>query len=260
LSLYIETHGSFESTPQNLVLIHGWGMHGGVWQPIIKKLSQHFYLHVVDLPGMGFSKPIELGHLHAVAEEVAELLPFKADICGWSLGGQVAIRIALLEPDKVRRLVLVGTTPRFVNAVDWKNGIKASVFKQFANQFNQDYQATLIKFLTLQCMSSSATRSTVKQLRTALAERPVPTQGTLQKALRILLETDLRSEIENLKTPALLVHGDRDTLAPVQAAHWLAQQLPFGRLRVIAGASHAPFLSHPDQFIAALIEFLEPGV
>jgi pimeloyl-[acyl-carrier protein] methyl ester esterase len=78
--------------------------------------------------------------------------------------------------------------------------------------------------------------------------------------LRVLLETDLRSEIENLRRPALLIHGDRDTLAPVQAAHWLAQQLPFGRLRVMAGASHAPFLSHPEQFIAALIEFLEPNV
>ena len=260
MSLYIETHGSFETTPQNLVLIHGWGMHGGVWQPLVKKLSPHFYLHIVDLPGMGFSTPIEPSHLHAVAEKVAEVLPANADICGWSLGGQVAMRIALLQPDRVRRLVLVGTTPRFVNTADWENGIEASVYEQFASQFSKDYQATLIKFLTLQCMGSSETRSTVKQLRTSFAKRPVPTQATLQKALHILLDTDLRSEIESLRRPALLIHGDCDTLVPVQGAHWLAQHLPFGRLRVIAGASHAPFLSHPDQFIAALIEFLEPGV
>jgi len=259
LSLYIEPHGSFEATPQNLVLIHGWGMHGGVWQPLVQKLSQYFYLHIVDLPGMGFSTPIEPAHLHAVAEKVAEVLPANADICGWSLGGQVAMRIALLQPDRVRRLVLVGTTPCFVNTADWEYGIEASVFKQFASQFGEDYQAMLIIFLTLQCMGSSQTRSIVKQLRTSFAERPVPTQTTLQKALHILLDTDLRAEIESLRRPVLLIHGDRDTLVPVQAAHWLAQHLPFGRLRVIAGASHAPFLSHPDQFIAALIEFLEPA-
>ncbi|HEY8118916.1 MAG TPA: pimeloyl-ACP methyl ester esterase BioH [Methylophilaceae bacterium] len=255
MSVHIENQGS----GQNLVLIHGWGMHGGVWQPLVKKLSQHFSLHIVDLPGMGFSRPIEPSHLHAAAESVAESLPANADICGWSLGGQVAMRIALLQPDRLRRLVLVGTTPRYVNAIDWENGIEASVFQQFAAQIAQDYQNTLIKFLTLQCMGSDDARNTIKQLRKSFTERPVPTLGSLQKALNILLQTDLRAEVENIRKPVLLVHGDRDTLAPLQAAHWLAQQLPFGRLRVMAGASHAPFLSHPDQFIEALIQFLEPA-
>jgi pimeloyl-[acyl-carrier protein] methyl ester esterase len=265
MSLYIEQQGSFEATPQNLVLIHGWGMHGGVWQPLVKKLSQYFCLHIVDLPGMGFSTPIEPSHLHAIAEKVADFLPANADICGWSLGGQVAMRIALLQPDRVRRLVLVGTTPCYVNSAEfddrdeWAYGIDGDVFYDFAAEIAKDYRATLIKFLTLQCMGSSDSRSIIKQLRLTFAERPVPTQGTLQKALRILLETDLRPEVGNLRRPALLIHGDRDTLVPVQAAHWLAQHLPFGRLRVISGSSHAPFLSHPDQFIAALIEFLEPA-
>lgn len=255
MSVHIEQQGS----GNNLVLIHGWGMHGGVWQPLVKKLSQHFSLCIVDLPGMGFSRPIEPGHLHAVAESVAESLPANADICGWSLGGQVAMRIALLQPDRVRRMVLVGTTPRYVNTPDWQHGIEASIFQQFAAQIAADYQNTLIRFFTLQCMGADDARSTVKQLRKSFSERPVPTLGSLQKALNILLQTDLRPELENLRKPILLVHGDRDTLAPVQAAHWLAQQLPFGRLRVIAGASHAPFLSHPDQFIEALVQFLEPA-
>lgn len=259
MSLYLETHGS----GPNLVLIHGWGMHSGVWQPLVKKLSQHFTLHLIDLPGMGYSRPIEPSHLHAYAEKVAEVLPANADICGWSLGGMVAMRLALLQPDRVRRMVLVGATPRFVNSPGgnhepWQSGMNAQVFEQFASQVNRDYQATLIKFLTLQCMGSDDARGTVKQLRASFAERPVPTQGSLQKALRILLENDLRPEVENLRKPVLLVHGDRDTLAPVQAAHWLAQHLPFGRLRVMAGASHAPFLSHPAAFIEALVQFLEP--
>jgi pimeloyl-[acyl-carrier protein] methyl ester esterase len=256
MSVHIEQQGS----GQNLVLIHGWGMHGGVWQPLVKKLAQHFSLHIVDLPGMGFSRSIEPSHLHAVAESVAESLPANADICGWSLGGQVAMRLALLQPDRVRRMVLVGNTPRFVNAPDWAHGIDAGVFQQFAAQIAADYQNTLIKFLTLQCMGSGDARSTIKLLRKSFAQRPVPTLGSLQKALNILLQTDLRAELENLRKPVLLIHGDRDTLAPVQAAHWLAQRLPFGRLRVMAGASHAPFLSHPDQFIEALIQFLEPAV
>lgn len=260
MSLHIDTYGN----GPKLVLIHGWGMHGGVWQPLVKKLSAHFSLHIVDLPGMGFSKPLEPGHLHAVADKVAEMLPPNADVCGWSLGGLVAMRLALSQPELVRRLVLVGATPCFTNKrtsskhASWTDGIDAQVFQQFASQVGQDYQATLIKFLTLQCMGADSARSTIKQLRESFAQRPVPTMGSLQKSLRILLENDLREEIESLRKPTLLIHGDRDSLAPVQAAHWLAQHLPFGRLRVIAGASHAPFLSHPEQFTDALIQFLEP--
>ena len=257
MSLHIESVGS----GPHLVMLHGWGMHSGVWQPLVKRLSRQFTLHLVDLPGMGFSQPIEPSHLHAVAEKVAEQIPGNADICGWSLGGLVATRIALTYPEHVRRMVLVGSTPRFVNtdiAPDWQHGIEAEVFQNFAAQVGQDYQSTLIKFLTLQCMGASDSRATIKQLRASFAERPVPTAGSLQKALRMLLENDLREEIPYLRKPVLLMHGDRDTLAPLQAAHWLAQHLPFGRLRVMAGASHAPFLSHPEQFIEALVQFLEP--
>lgn len=246
-------------TGPNLVLLHGWGMNGLVWQPIVKRLSKHFTLHLVDLPGMGLSRPIEPFHLHAIAEKVAEMLPANADILGWSLGGQVAIRIALDRPDMVRRLVLVGATPSFVNKEDWHVGISPEIFRNFADNVNADYHNTMTQFLTLQCMGSKDARSTVKLLRSKFAERPVPTTQTLQKALNILLETDLRAEVEHLRKPTLLIHGDRDTLAPVQAAHWMMQHLPQGYLRVLAGASHAPFLSHQEHFIDAVVQFLEPA-
>jgi pimeloyl-[acyl-carrier protein] methyl ester esterase len=259
--LHIESHGSFDATPQHLVLIHGWGMHGAVWQPVIRKLSKHFFLHIVDLPGMGLSQAIEPHHLHAVAERLFEDLPAEADICGWSLGGLIGMRMALMQPERVKRLVLVGSTPCFVNQADravWSDGINAEVFRDFALQVSVDYQTTMLKFLTLQCMGSSDTRSIIKQLRASFAERPIPTVMTLQSTLRILLENDLRPEIPLLRQPTLLIHGDRDTLAPVQAANWMSQHLPDAHLRVIAGASHAPFLSHTDQFTETLLQFLEP--
>lgn len=260
--LHLETHGDPHNAPQ-LVLIHGWGMHGGVWQPLIERLSPHICLHVVDLPGMGFSHPLESASLDAMAAQLLQVLPTQADFCGWSLGGLVAMRLALQQPERVRRLVLVGSTPRFVNSTlsgghgAWQHGVDAAVFHEFAAQVGADYHATLIKFLTLQCMGATDSRNTIKQLRASFAERPAPAAKTLQDALLMLLENDLREEIAALQKPALLIHGDRDNLAPVGAAHWMAQQLPQAGLRVIAGASHAPFLSHPEQFSEALLQFLE---
>lgn len=263
--IHLETHGNTEQTPHHLVLIHGWGMHGGVWQPLIKTLSKQYCVHIVDLPGMGFSPSTEPYHLPALAERVLEVIPAQSDICGWSLGGLVAMQLAMMQPERVRRLVVVGGTPCFVNGDEfegraaWQYGVDGDVFYQFAQQIKQDYQSTLIKFLSLQCMGSSDSRNTIKQLRESFATRPTPTGQTLQQGLRVLMETDLRPDLERIRKPVLLVHGDRDSLAPVQAANWLAQHLPFARLRVISGAGHAPFLSHGTQFIETLAQFLEPS-
>lgn len=241
-----------------LVLIHGWGMHGGVWQPLVKRLAKQYMLYIVDLPGMGHSRPVEPYHLYNLAETVAEVIPGVSDVLGWSMGGLVAQHLATSQPDRIRRLILVGTTPCFVEKPDWPAGIRADYFSDFSQSMDVDYKKTMIKFLTLQCMKTSGARDTIKQLRNSFDTKPAPAQKTLKSALHILLEADLRNDISNVRKPTLLIHGDRDTLAPVQAAHWMMQNLPKGFLRVISGAAHAPFLSHSEQFIDALEQFLEP--
>lgn len=243
---------------QPLVMLHGWGMHSGVWQHLVKTLSEKYMLYLVDLPGMGGSRTIEPYHLHTVADEVAEVIPGVADILGWSLGGLVAQRIALNQPDRVRRLVLVGTTPCFVAKDGWENAVSSLHLREFADNVNKDYKTAMLKFLTLQCMRAKDARSTIRQLRASFEEKPMPTQSTLNRSLNILLEADLRASVLHLRRPTLLIHGDRDTLAPVAAAHWMAKNLPMAYLRVMAGASHAPFLSHTEQFTNALEQFLEP--
>ena len=242
-----------------LVLIHGWGMHGGIWQPLAKRLAQDYMLYIIDLSGMGYSHTIEPYQLDVLAEEVAEVIPGVSDILGWSLGGLVAQRIAITQPNRIRRLVLVGSTPCFINQPDWQAGIPAEYFTDFARSVDNDYKRAMLKFLTLQCMKAKDARNTIKQLRQGFDLKPAPTQTTLKQALQVLLQTDLREEVASISKPTLLIHGDRDTLAPVQAAHWMMQHLPKGFLRVISGAAHAPFLSHSDQFVEALDQFLEPN-
>lgn len=120
------------------------------------------------------------------------MLPASVDIIGWSWGGQVAMRIALDHPDAVRRLVLVGSTPCFVNKEEfmtqakWTSGIDPDVFRRFAESMDSSYHKTLTMFLTLQCMGDISARLTIRLLRKKLEERPAPTSQTLQRALDIL--------------------------------------------------------------------------
>ena len=92
---------------KDLVLIHGWGMHSGIWEPIIEKFSNQYTLHLVDIPGMGKSDSIDPYDLNHLAEAISQKLPTSFDILGWSLGGLIALKMSLTHPQKIHRMVLV---------------------------------------------------------------------------------------------------------------------------------------------------------
>ena len=251
MNLHIETLGS----GRDLVLLHGWGMHGGVWNPVKNLLAQHFRVHIVDMPGFGYSAMPAAFSLPTLVEEIAQQVPEKITLCGWSLGGQVALQWALQRPEQLQQLVLVSTTPKFVNAPDWSFGIEQNVFDEFGKGIQSDYQPAMTRFLTLQAQGGDAARDTVRELKQHFFQRPAPLAAALAGGLALLQKNDLRGDIENIKTPTLILHGERDRIAPVAAGRWLAEEMGT-QLHVQVKASHAPFLSHPAWFSDALIEHL----
>lgn len=80
-------HTESIGTGPDLVLLHGWAMHSGVWNGVRERLARHFRLFLVDLPGHGFSPACEPGTLERVVEMISDILPPSCMVCGWSLGG-----------------------------------------------------------------------------------------------------------------------------------------------------------------------------
>ena len=252
MSVHIENAGS----GPDLALLHGWGMHGGVWDGVRDALAQRFRLHIVDLPGYGASPAFEPYDLEHLARAVAVALPEQVQVCGWSLGGQVALEMALLFPGQIERLVLTSTTPCFTVQEGWPCAVPREVLLEFATALETDYEGTLKRFLALQTRGGDEVKLVLKRLRDILFTRGRPDVQTLRAGLNILLGSDLRDRLATMKTPTLLLHGGRDMLTPVGAAHWLAERMPEVRLEVLPGAVHAPFLSHPVEFTEIVTGFL----
>jgi pimeloyl-[acyl-carrier protein] methyl ester esterase len=229
MTLHVEISGS----GPDLVLLHGWGMHSSIWGGVHDKLARDFRVHAVDLPGYGASPSCQPYDLPQLVQEVAATVPSGAGVVGWSLGGLVAQRLALSQPQRVARLMLVGSTPCFVQRPDWSCGIEADVLQAFAHDLERDYAATLMRFLSLQVRNGENVRTVLKYLRMALFARGVPSAEVLRAGLNILLENDLRAEAGKLSLPLSIVHGERDMLAPAEAARWLAAQVPGARLTMI---------------------------
>ena len=262
---YSGTGGS--GTP--LLLIHGWGMHGGMWESVAERLAQYFAVYAVDLPGHGYSVAriedrglrFEEQRTPYTLDTIVDQLSGQFDeplaVCGWSLGGQVALRWALRYPQQVERLVMVASTPCFVRLEGWRYALSVEILEEFAANLQQNYAQTLIRFLSLQMRGSEQERVVLALLREGLFIRGVPDLNALESGLDILRDTDLRGTLPDVRQPTLVLAGERDTLIPQQASHYLASQIPGARLSTIKGAAHAPFLSHPDEFVMMLTSFLK---
>lgn len=245
-----------------LVLLHGWGLGPAVWAPLMDCLPADRPVFAPPLPGHAGAPPAATHTLAAWANQIAAALPDAAAVCGWSLGGMLAMAIAQRHPAKVSRLLLVGTSPRFVagaasDAAAWEHGLDAATVAAFIDGFRASPAETLRRFIALQVVGDANRRSVTAALNAAVPASGATDPHALAPGLEILASADLRSAAPQLRIPARLFHGAGDALMPLAAAEWLAAQLPAARLTVFADCGHAPFLSRPREFADALREALD---
>jgi len=278
----------------NLVLLHGWGLGSNAWQPALPALQKRFTVHPFSLPG--YRRPKELmdkqsaeassqapheqtlsGHMpcrspsdaasspttnktlsfERTAEVLAEALPEGSVLCGWSLGGLLAMETAALAPQRFKRLILVGSTPRFTQLSDWPHAQAATLLGMFSLAVARNAADVLQRFIALLNQGDVQARAISRSMSQQLLAAPLPDTATLLAGLDWLRDVDLRAQLARISTPTLLIHGENDPLMPLPAAQWLARKLPDARLEIVAGAAHAPFLNDPEGFARRLGDFCD---
>jgi pimeloyl-[acyl-carrier protein] methyl ester esterase len=241
----------------DLVLLHGWSLHGGMWGPWLDRLAEHASLHAVDLPGHGRSAwPEDTRDLRTLANHVLPAIPRGATVLGWSLGGMVALELARRHPEFVNALVLVATTPKFLAGDGWEHGMRPDVLDGFARSLAGDYHGTVQNFLALQALGDEHAGQALRSLRSQLASHGEPDPRALAAGLEILRDADLRDDLPRIAQPALVIAGDRDRVTPPSAGSALAAALPSARFCLVERAGHAPFLSHAGEVLREVLPFL----
>jgi pimeloyl-[acyl-carrier protein] methyl ester esterase len=256
MSMHVEAAGA--GPP--LVLLHGWALHSGIWGELPATLARRYRVHAVDLPGHGYSPALAPLTADAVVRALDRALASEREpltVLGWSLGGQLALAWALAHPERIARLVLVATTPRFVAGDGWECAMPRATLERFGDELGAAWRATVLRFVTLQMRGGDRGHTALARMRRELFARGDPEPGMLREALALLAATDLRADVRAIAQPVLVVAGGRDTLVPAAACRWLAAAVPDGRFVAIDGAAHAPFLSHPDAFDRVVASFVD---
>uniref|UniRef100_A0A450YV85 Pimeloyl-[acyl-carrier protein] methyl ester esterase n=1 Tax=Candidatus Kentrum sp. SD TaxID=2126332 RepID=A0A450YV85_9GAMM len=255
MTLHKTTPNAGTTTP--LTALHGWGFNRAVWDELGNQLKTDYRFDAIDLPGFGQS-PMPAGEytLAALADSVVESLPSPSVLMGWSLGGMVALEAARRYPERIDALVMVASAPRFTEAWDWPHGVASDVLENFSKTVIEDPRSALSRFLILQAGQTDLGRATVKKLKPLLFRHGLPDRKALGAGLALLRETDLRPMLGAIRCPILFILGARDNLLSPSVEMDLRRLRPDCRVAVIAGA-HAPFISHPTEFLGALNPFLQ---
>jgi pimeloyl-[acyl-carrier protein] methyl ester esterase len=224
------------------VLLHGWGMSAQIWSELRAHL--HRDVQAPDMPGYGVANALSPYTLDAVVERVAcDVRGASApiDLIGWSLGGLIAMHWAAVHPQQVRRLVLLGATPRFVTADDWAHGVPPAMLRIFNVELRRTPEALMRRFSALQAQGEADAEEIAATL---YARQGHASAQTLRDSLALLCESDIRAALPRITQPTLVLHGRQDAIIGIEAARWAAAQLPHARLQVLDGCGHALPLSH----------------
>ncbi len=250
--LYAEAFGK----GPDIVMLHGFGMHSGVWRDFAEGLSAQFRVTLIDLPGHGRSGSIDNFSLPGLSEALLALAPMRAHWIGWSLGASIALYAAWTNPARIASLIMIAGNAKFVQSETWPCGLKAERLASFAEDLLRDPQNALLRFLSLQMLSLPDARCALKVLRARLAECQPPDTAALRAGLAALGTADLRDVLRGVGCPAMFLLGGKDQLVPACAGTAMRALAPAAHLHIIPGAAHLPFYSHPQETVLAVTRFL----
>jgi pimeloyl-[acyl-carrier protein] methyl ester esterase len=239
----------------DIVLLHGWGFDARVWQPVCDLLDRDFRLTCVDLPGYGSNRDQPIGSFAETVDAIIESLPEGSTLVGWSLGGMLAIACVLRRRPHFSRLVLVASTPSFMQREGWPFGVAPAMLAGFRLALRAGGAGLIKRFSGLINHGDQNARD-LTRLFALLGEDAMPGEEALLQGLDWLRDLDLRSALPRLDLPVLVIHGGNDPLMAIAGAQAMAASLPNGRLETFPAAAHAPFFSDPERFAQCLREFV----
>jgi len=258
MTLYINVFPSgAKGTFEPMVMLHGWGFDSRTMAPLARALQPWADVWLVDLPGFGRSAAPLRWSCEQLLQQLADALPKRCQLLGWSLGGNLATLFSQRYPERVSRLITLGSNACFVVKPGWPTAMAAEVNRQFNADFGARPAATAKRFVALVATGSPQPQERLKQLRQLHSDGELDRQRLLswRAALDYLAVNDNRAPLQQLHCPVLHVLAEQDALVPVNTASALTALNANHQVITIAKAGHAMHLDQPDTVAQAISQF-----
>jgi pimeloyl-ACP methyl ester carboxylesterase len=235
--LYITSFGAMNAPP--ILFLSGWIGSWEDWADTMSILSQDWRTISYDHRGTGASvAPTESIRLETLVDDVFRVLDHydikQCVLAAMSAGAGVALSAALRHPERFSKLVMA-------NSMDFRNAPQPN--SPFLTALENNYEAAL-DFFAKACVPEPDSQHIQRWGRQIL------TRATPEAALalfRMARGIDLRQDLAKITLPILLLHGDLDTISPLESAQWLSTVLPNAKLEVVLGTGHVPIMTRAEE-------------
>jgi pimeloyl-[acyl-carrier protein] methyl ester esterase len=253
-----------EGSGPAILLVHGWGVSGALFQGQWEALSGQHRLLVPDLPGHGSSKsfPPDAPFCYladSIAELIREISPGPVCLVGWSLGAMVCWDLLSRHEDlPVSGLVTIDMVPKILNTPDWWFGLREGsgpeVFDRHVGLMRTDWVAYTALFVPriFSQLNCAQHPELIEKTRAAAGANHPDSMATIWQRLA---EQDLRPQLADIHVPCCVVAGTQSQLYSVAACRWVTAQIEGARLVVFSRSGHAPHLEEPELFNSTLLAF-----
>ncbi len=249
-----------------LLLLHGFTGSAAEWQELASTLAVDHTLLMPDLIGHGRSSAPSDPARYAMEYVVADLLQLldqlgleQIDLLGYSMGGRVALQLALAAPARVRRLILESASPGLNDPAE--RAARVANDEALATRIEQeglpwfvDYWAEIPLFLS-QARLPAATRAALRARR---LQGSAEGYAASLRGMGTGRQPSLWGSLSTLHLPVLLISGLLDTKF-VAIGNEMAKLLPMAMHSIVTSAGHTVHLEQPEQFAELVLRFLKDG-
>jgi sigma-B regulation protein RsbQ len=256
----------FGSGTQPMLFAHGFGCDQNMWRFVTPAFADDYRVVLFDYVGSGKSDlsayhPKRYSALDGYASDVLDVchaLDLRDVIfVGHSVSSMVGVLAAKREPELFERLILIGPSPRYINeAPDYVGGFERSDIEGLLETMDKNYIGWA-DFLAPAIMKNPEHPELASELAASFCSTdPV----IARRFAEATFFADNRGDLADVQVPSLIMQCSNDMIAPRSVGEYMSRALPGSTLRVLRATGHCPHMSHPEETIAVMREYLRAPV
>jgi len=244
-----------------MLFAHGFGCDQNMWRYITPAFENDYRIVLFDYVGSGHSDlraydRTRYGTLGGYAEDLLDVCRAldlrNAIVVGHSVSGIVAVLAAKQEPHRFAQLVLIGPSPRYINDADYVGGFDRADIDGLLETMEKNYIGWA-NYLAPAIMANPER----PELAGELTESFCSTDPVIARRFaEVTFLSDNRADLADVSVPSLILQCSADIIAPPEVGEYLHRHLPLSTLRVMSATGHCPHMSHPEETIREMKDYL----
>ena len=246
---------------QPMLFAHGFGCDQNMWRFVTPAFEDDYQVVLFDYVGSGKSdwsaydpqrySTLE-GYARDVLEVCAELDLRDLIFVGHSVSSMVGVLAANEEPERFAKLILIGPSPRYINDGDYVGGFERADIEGLLDTMERNYLGWA-SFLTPVIMKNPERPELTKELEASFCSTDPDISRRFAEATFF---GDNREDLRKVGIPSLVMQCSEDAIAPAAVGEYTHRHLRGSTLRVMQATGHCPHMSHPEETIRVMKEYL----